>query len=883
MSLRAPRFIRRVMALFSWTRRDADMSEEMRHHLDALTAELVRSGMDPAAAAAEARRRFGSVLRMKEAGHDARRPPFLENLARDVRHMSRGLLRSPGFAVMVIATLGLGIGGNTAIFSVVDQVLLRPLPYPDGERLVLVQEHFDNALGGVAADRSLPCHCVSPANWLDWLRDNQTFDGIAVWMSRPVTLLGVGEPVRLNNQLVSGEFFPVLGVGALLGRTIGADDDRPNAPPVAVISHRLWQQRFDGNPAVIGRRVQMNGAATEIVGVMPAQFRFLYADNDVWIPLRFDRTLDWRTRAGRFLDTVARVKSSSSLAAARRDLNGIAERLAATYVFNKGTSTGIVPLRQELTGGVQTSLLVLYAAVAVLLMIACVNVANLLLVRGSMRGRELAVRTALGAGRGSIVRQLVVESLLLAIAGGILGVAIAYWSLDALVAFAPPNLLRVPELSVDTRVLLYTLAISLATGTACGVVPAMIVGMRPIALSLRVGGRSITHAPRLRQVLVVTQVAMTVVLLCGAGLLARTLFALNGADEGLDQHNVLTMEVSISPARYSEQEIPDFYRRVRDALTGIPDVKGVAWAYSLPIIGSPRGGTGFHRRGTPQLPPNQQPVTLVRVVTPGYFRTLGIPVKQGREYADADTGSAGFVVNEAFARAYLRDVDPIGAELAVAMQRPNPYLPVIGVVADVNEGSIRQAPEPTVFYNVATMPELTMALLVRTDRPDAVVSPALAAIHRIDPNLPVTKVQTLEFAIGESLARERLNALVSGGFALSGLLLAALGVYGLVAFVVSERTKEIAIRIALGAHLPRLTRAVVAGGLRLVAAGAVIGLLSALVALRSLGPLLFEVTPYDLPTYGFVVTLLCVVAAIASYVPARHAARVEPLLVLRDE
>jgi predicted permease len=622
-----------------------------------------------------------------------------------------------------------------------------------------------------------------------------------VWRNAPATLVGVGDPVRLNNQLVSGEFFPVLGVRAALGRTFGATEDREKGPHVAVISHRLWQQRFGSSTGVIGRTVQINGTPTEIIGVMPESFRFLFQDNDLWMPMQLDRTIEWRKRAGRFLDTVARVRPDRTLAVAQTDLDGIAERLAATYEFNKRTGVRLVPLRQELTGQVQASLLVLYAAVGVLLSIACVNVANLLLVRGSRRGREIAVRTALGAGRASIVRQLLVESLLLALAGGGLGIALAYWSLDALVAFAPPQLLRVPDLTVDTRVLAYALTISVVTGIVCGLVPALMVGWRPIAFTLRAGGVTATHATRLRQVMVVSQVAMTVILLCGAGLLARTLLALTSADQGFDKDDVLTMELSISPRRYDDAGRAEFYRQLLEQLRGIPGVTAAAATNSLPIAGSPRGGTGFHLKGTPEVPPNQQPVTIVRVVTPGYFRTLRIPVLRGREFTDADTPTAGFVVNEAFRKTYLADVEPLGVEMSVAMQRENPHLRIIGVVGDVSEVSVRQSAQPTVFYNEAAMSEFAMTLLLRADRPEATVAPAIAAIHRIDPNLPVTKVQMLETALADTLARERLNAMVSIGFALSGLLLAALGVYGLLTFIVAERTKEIAIRITLGAHV----------------------------------------------------------------------------------
>jgi putative ABC transport system permease protein len=905
MPFRGPRWLRRFAALFTWDARDADMTDEMQHHLESLIAELERGGLDTASATLEARRRFGSVVRMKEGGHDERRSLVLENLVRDIRHMARGLRRSPGFATAVILTLAVGIGGNTAIFSVVDQVLLRPLPYPEGDRLLILTTRFDNtgAFRASGVDtRVAPCNCVSPADWLDWQRDNRTLDSIAVWRSNPVTLTGVGDPVRLNNQGVSAEFFHVLGVPPLLGRTFNAEDDRPIVQPppvpgrpiaaandgpivprVAVISYRLWQQRFGANPKAVGRTVQMNGIPTQIVGIMPEQFRFLYQDNDVWTPLQLDRTLEWRKVSGRFLDTIARRKAGTTLATARGDLEGIANRLAATHDFNKRTGINLIPLRDELTGPVQTSLIVLYAAVAVLLAIACFNVANLLLLRASTRSREIAVRTSLGAGRASIFRQLLVESFLLALAGGALGIALAQWSVTALTAFAPPDLLRVPEVTIDTRVLLYAVGISVLTGVVCGVAPAALVGLRPLALTLRGGGTTVTHAPRLRQLLVISQVAMTVILLCGAGLFARTLVALTGTAQPFDRRDVLTMEVSLPRRRYQGEQPAEFFRRAVEAMRGIPGVSDAAAAYSLPIVGSPRGATTFHRVGAPQLPPNESPVALVRVVTPGYFRTLRIPVKVGREYVDGDTASAGFVVNEMFVNSYLPGLNPLQVDMTVAMQAKNPYLPIIGVVADTSEGSIRASAQPTVFYNEATMPEATMTMILRTPKTDATILPAIAAIHRLDSGLAVTKVATFEDALADSVARERLNAVVSGGFAVSGLLLASLGIYGLLAFIVNERTREMAIRIALGAHVRRLTRSVVARGLRLVAIGAMVGLGASVLLLRSVRTLLFDVTPYDAPTYALVLALLTTVAGIASYVPARRASRVEPLMALREE
>jgi len=805
-----------------------------------------------------------------------RRGAQLEDLLRDIRHATRGLARTAGFAVAVVLTLALGIGGNTAIFSVVDQVLLRPLPYPNGDDLVTIYE----------AGRMSPGHfSVSPANWLDWQRQSRTFSGFAAWRTTAFTLTGVGEPLRVNAQLVSAEFFPVLGVSPLLGRTISDKDDRPNAPPVAILSYELWQRRFAADPKTVGRTVQLNDRPVEVIGIMPAGFRFIYQDNDVWSASQLDRNQNWRRMAGRFIRVVGRVKHGTTLAAARSEMRTLAEQLAVTYEFNQNTTVDLVPLRDELTGQVQSSIVVLYAAVAVLLLIACVNVANLLVARSASRRRELAIRTSLGAGRLAIVRQLLVESSLLAVVGGAVGIALASLSVRALLAFAPPDLLRVPTLTVDRRVLLYAVALSVLTGIVVGLVPAMVDARRSIISSLRAGGSSVTAAPRVRQILVVCQVAMTVVLLCGAGLLVRTVIALNRTSAGFEKHGLLTMNVVLPATRYTPERRVAFFREAVAALRALPGVESAAAANSLAVIGSPRGGTTFHQIGTPELPMNDRPAAVIRVVTPGYFHTLRIPVVRGREFTDADDANpaAGFIVNEAFTKAFLAEVDPLTTAISVEMERENPHLPIIGVVGNVSEGSVRDEPQPTVFYSHRRMQETGMTLVARTAQPETLTNAAVNAIHTIDRNLAVTRVQTFDSAIAESLARERLNALVSGSFAISGLLLASLGLYGLLAFLVAERTKEIGIRIALGAQIGRVTRAVIAGGLRLVGAGAAIGLAMSLVLVRSFGTLLFGVTPYDAWTYAGVLALLGAVAATAAYVPARRAGRVEPLIALRQE
>jgi putative ABC transport system permease protein len=805
----------------------------------------------------------------------------VERLLTEIRYAVRGLLRAPGFTTAAVLTLALGIGANTAIFSVVDQLLLRPLPYPNGDQLLTIYEAFRLASAGADQERNV----VSPANWLDWQRQSRTLRSVAAWDTTTLTLTEAGEPVRLNVQVVSWEFFPLLGVQPLLGRTVSEEDDRPNAPRVVVLTHHLWQQRFGGDPEIIGRRIRLNDTPVEVIGVMPSGFRFIYDDNDLWGPFQLDRSFPWRERAGRFMNVVARLQPAATIEAARAELEALAARLEQQYEFNRNSGVTLVPLREELTGQVRTSLLLLYAAVGVLLAIACFNIANLLLARAVSRRREVAIRTSLGAPQWAIVRQLLAESLLLALAGGTLGIVLARWSLDALMAFAPPELLRVPELYVDRPVLLYALGLSVLTGLVVGLAPAALAARRSIAESMRMSGSTLTHAPRARQALVVCQVAMTVVLLCGAGVLARTVIALNAADNGFDQGNLLTMEVAVPGARYTPERRTGFFSDATAALRALPGVQSAAAANSLPVIGSLRGGSWFHRLGTPEVPAPERPAAAIRVVTPGYFRTLGIPVLRGREFTEADEANPmqGFVVNKAFADAFLADVDPLTVSLTVWMQEENPYLPVIGVVGNVSEGSVRDNPRATVFYSHKQMPETIMTLFVRTEQTTAVAAAAANVIRRLDPTVPVRRVRTFEGALADSIARERLSALVFLGLAATGLLLASLGLYALLAFLVAERTKEIGIRIALGAHLGRLMRSFVGGGIRLVGIGAAIGLAASLLVLQPLGALLFGVTPYDLSTYATVLVLLCAVAAVASYVPARRAAQVDPIVALRQE
>ena len=855
-------------------KRDQDMSDEMAFHIESKTRELVDGGMSETDAGFEARRRFGSVLKQKEAGHEIRVGRFFEDVLRDGRVMGRGLRRSPGFTLAVVLTLALGIGANTAIFSIVDQVLLRPLPYPEGDNLVMVYERPS------ASENS-----VSPANWLDWQRDSRTFERLAMWRSRSNILTGSGEPTQVRQQEVSHEFFPMLRVAPMLGRAISENDDRPDAPPVAVITHRLWQNRFGGDRNIVGRFIELDDRPHQVVGVMPPGFRFVYQETDVWTAARLDRLRPWRETDGRFINVAGRLSAGTALETARADMDRIGRRLAAMYDFNKDTSAFVVPLREVLTGTVEKSLLILYLAVGVLLAIACFNIANLLIARAASRRQEIAVRTSLGAGRGAIMRQLVVESLMLAFAGGALGIGLAGWALEAFSTFAPAMLLGIPEVRLDTRILMYVAGLSLLTGLAAGLIPSVSVARRSVVTSLSENNSRVTHSPRIRQALLVAQVAMTVILLCGAGLLVRTVVALNNVSHGFDPNGLVTMRVQLSAARYSPERSVAFFRDAIRAVRDLPGVESAAAANGLPVVESPRAGTRFHVRGTPVVPRSQMPSATIRIVTPGYFRTMGIPVIRGREFTEADDANPapGFVVNDAFAKQRLAGLDPLRESLMVRMQDENPYAPILGVVGDVSELSVRGEARPTIYYSHRQLSDTALTLFVRSSRPAAATQGVVDLVRRLDPNVPVTQIVTFEEALSERLTQERLSAVVSGAFALSGLLLASLGLYALLAFLVTERTREIGLRIALGANGSELTWSVVKDGLRLVAIGAAAGVALSLAVLPLFGTLLFGVTPNDAMTYAVVLTLLGAVAGFASYVPARRAARVEPLTALRQE
>jgi putative ABC transport system permease protein len=800
---------------------------------------------------------------------------------RDIQYAVRTLARAPVFTLTVVLTLALGIGANTAIFSIVDRLMLRALPYPAGEQLVVIHE----------TGLTTPRMDVSPANWLDWQRDNRSFEALAIWTNRaPSTLTGQGEPERLKSDTVSHEFFSILRVQPLLGRIFSAEDDGPGAPRTVVLSYPLWQRKFGSDPNIIGKTIELNATATEVIGVMPPGFYFLSHDTDLWNIFALDRNQPWRETAGRFIPyVVGRLKPAVTYDSAKADLETIAGRLSQLYAVNKNTSAKIIPLREAMTGEVRASLLFLFAAVGVLLLIACSNVANLLLARSAYRRREVAIRISLGAGRGAILRLLVIESLLLATAGGMVGILIARWGIRLFLTLVPANLMTVPDVPIDPRIWLYTLGLSVFTGVVAGVAPALLALRRDAADALRSGGRSVTQSMTVRRVLIVVQVAMTTVLLCGAGLLVRSLLALIHDETGVRAENVLSMRIELPASRYNPSQRVDFFRRVTERLESLSGVQSASASNDIPI-GTPGvlrlSRTGFQIAGQPELAPNERPSTFVRVIAPGYFKTLGIPLMKGRDFTQDDQrdGAAlAFVVNQAFAKRYFPAGDALSSSISVAMQRENPYGSIIGIVGDVKERSLRGSAEPTVFYNHRQLPGTGMTLFIRTSRGAEVIRQATQIVREFDRNLPVIEVRMLEDAFAQGAARERLNAIVSAAFAVCALVLASLGLYGLLAFTVAERTNEIGIRMALGAQASQVLRMVMIQGLRLVAVGAVLGLAAAFAVSRFLSSLLFGITSHDPATFAGVAGLLLAVSAAAVLIPARRATQINPVVALRKD
>ena len=800
----------------------------------------------------------------------------MRNWLTDLRYGARLLLRAPGFTIIAIATLAIGIGANTAIFSVVNTLLLQRLPYGEPERLVVVWEH------NLPRDRQN--NVVSPGNYLHWRELNQAFEDIAaVGLTFNLTLTGTGDPVEVPFQYVTANFFPIVGVQPALGRPFTADEDRPNAR-VAVISDRLWRTRLNADPAILTRGITLQGETYTVTGVMPPGFSFLDKTVDVWVAVGF--TAQARTPRGRWLATVAKLKPGVTIADAQRDMTRVAGEMTRRFPdFNTGWTARVVPLREQMTGDIKPALLVLLGAVAFVLLIACANVANLLLARATARSRELAVRAALGAGRGRIVRQLFAESLVLAAAGGITGLLLAWWLvqlLRAYVADAVP-VQRLDAVSIDGTVLLFTLAAALLSGLVFGLLPALTASGTTLTDSLKEGGRtgSSARGGRTRATLVVAEIALALVLLVGAGLLVRSFARLTSVEAGFDAEQTLSMRVSLPSARYRDAAArTQFYRELVARIAALPGVQSTGAISFLPLTGL-GSATSYEAVGQP-TPLGQEPVTDVRVITGDYFKALGIPLLRGRLFDEnaAPDAANKVIVNETLARVHWPGEDPIGKRIKVSW-RDNIEDEIIGVVGDVRMSELNTAARSAIYWPHAREAYGSMTLAVRgTGDPTTAIR---AILRERDPDLALADVRSMDAVVARSVAQRRITMVLLGIFAGAALLLAAIGIYGVIAYSVMQRTQEIGIRVALGAQRGDVLRMIVRNAAALAAAGVLIGAGGALFLTRLMRDLLFGVEPFDPVTFVAVALLLTLVALLAGYIPGRRATRVDPIIALRAE
>ena len=802
----------------------------------------------------------------------------MDTLWQDLRNGLRNLARYRGYSVVVLFTLALGIGANTAIFSVVNGVLLQPLPYPNRDRLVMIWER--------SPQHPQVHNVISPANFLDWRAQNHVFLRMSALGWDISTLTGQGDPESLRGRDVSAPFFDMLGARAALGRTFTEQDDMPGAPPVVVISNGLWKRRFASDPAIIGRAITLDDKPFTVVGVMPPDFRFLSEAGDFWTPIQLVPAKDYRAKSGRYMRAIGELRPGVSLAQAQKEMDAIAASLSRQYPqFDKDWGVTLVAFHDQMTGTVRPALLLLLAAVGFVLLIACANVANVALTRASHRRREMAIRAALGAAASRLARQLITESVLLALIGGAAGAALASGGVTLLLALAPQDIPRLAAVSVDSTALAFTFLLSLLTGVLFGLAPAWYVRRTDPEQVLRQGGERIEGGGHLmRDAFVVAQVALSLVLLVGAGLLAESFLRMQGTATGFDPSGLLTTRLDLPSTRYPKPEnkiafFTDVIRKVRE-LPGVESASGVVF---LPFSGM-LAGTDFTIAGRPAPAPGDAPITNVVVAMPGYFSTMRIPLRQGRLFDDRDTALAPrvFLVNQSFVRKFFPHENPLGQHITVSMGDTVPG-EIVGVVSDIKQTALDESEKPTVYYTYSHLPIGFMTLIVRSEAPRRQLPAVTAAIHSLDPQLPLADAITMDDLISDSVSQQRFQSLLLAVFACAALLLAAVGLYGVQAYAVAQRTREIGIRVALGADRSRIFRDTVGRGVILAAIGLAIGLGGAAALSRFLSGFLFHVSPGDPATFAGVALLLTLVSLVASYVPARRAMRVDPLVALRHE
>jgi putative ABC transport system permease protein len=806
----------------------------------------------------------------------------METLLRDLRYAVRMLAKRPGFTVVAVLALALGIGANTAIFSVVNAVLLRPLEYFEPDRLLMVWENH-------TAREGPETEWTSPPTFADWRDQNNVFDGMAALQGWGPTVTGGAEPERLTGAAVSHDMFQVLGVEPALGRSFRIEEDRAGGERVVILGHGLWKRRFGGEASILDRAITLNGEAYTVIGVMPEGFRFPIISNaEAWLPLM--QSVNSTCGRGCYtLRTVARLKPGIEIERARQEMGGLAEGLAEKYPeVNTGVGITLVSLHEQMVGSLKPMLLVLLGAVGFVLLIACANVANLMLARAATRTKEIAIRTALGASRARLVRQLLTESLLLSLAGGALGLLLAFWLVDVMVAFSPASTPRLNEVAIDKTVLGFTLLVAIATGIVFGLVPALQTTRPDFGHSLKEGKGTdaASGGKRVRSALVVAEVALALMLLIGAGLLIKSFANLLNVDPGFNPSNVLTLQLSLPRTRYPEgKQVFAFYADLIGRIKSLPGVESVGAGSSLPLVG-PNTDADFQIEGRPAPPPGEETIAWYSLVTSDYFQTMGMRIMSGRSFNERDHADSPYVIiiSETTARRYWPGEDPVGKHILTGSSNKPDRREIVGVVRDVKHFGIDADVRPTMYYPHAQVPARLMTVTVRTTAdPTSLAATARSQVWSIDKELSVSNISNMKEIVSTSIAQPRLIMLLLGAFAALALILAAVGIYSVIAYAVTQRTREIGIRMALGAQAADVLKLIVGQGMLLTVTGVAVGLAGAFALTRFMQSFLYEVDAFDPVTFAAISLLLVSVALLACYIPARRAAKVDPMIALRHE
>jgi putative ABC transport system permease protein len=866
-------FLDRLRALRDNDAVHREIDEEMRFHLDMRTEEYIRRGMSPEEARKEAEKRFGRLTRIKEMGYEVRGGGWLETLWQDVRYSLRMLRKNPGFTLIAVLTLALGIGANTAIFSVVNAVLLQPLPYASADQLVSIY----NTPGG---DMRWP---LSPISFLNLKSHNSVFTDVAALSNKewPANLTGMGEAERLQGFQVSANLFSLLGVAPQQGRAFLSEEDHPGSNRVVVLSNELWQGRFAADPQIIGKTLTLNGDPYTVIGVMPAGFRF-FAKTDLWTPLAFTAA-DENDPAG-YLEVIARRKPGVSFEQAGAEVDAISRE--TVKVPNSEVHARLGLPQATLTENVRPMLLLLMTAVGFVLLIACANIANLLLARGNVRRRELAIRAALGAGRWRVVRQLLTENALLAFISGGIGLFLASWVVKFLASGLPEHLAgansRVALLKIDTTALGFTFAISLLTSALFGLVPALQLSRIDLHEALKEGGRTAGPRNRLRSALVVAEVALAMVLLVGGGLMINSLWRLARVNLGYEPAGVLTAKIDPSGPRYEEfARVTAFYQDLLERVRAIPGVRDAG------VINSLNASFPFSIDEHPPLPPEQDQSARINQVSGDYFRAMGIPLRAGRFFTDRDVKGAPSVViiDETFAKHYFPGENPIGKHINGEFSRGTgkSSREIVGVVGGAKYWFLTHEPLPHIYFSYLQENWTSMSLVVRAQSGDpmSLAAPIRAELAAIDRTQPIHSFKPLEATVSELVAPQRFTTMLLAGFAALAAGLAAIGIYGVMSYAVTQRTREIGVRMALGAEARDVLKVIMMHGVVLVAIGVTIGLAASFALTRLISGMLFGVEATDPATLVVITLLLVVVALVASYIPARRATKVDPMEALR--